>query len=99
MAVEAFDSSSCNWDMLVYFSARVTHPCCFVCFQSSSMAILTAEHWETYAENYRHVVTYAGGFADFKRVESLIYAASEYEKTIESVATLIVGDGPDEDVQ
>ncbi len=44
--------------------------------------------------NYEHAVVLVGKFAGVKRIESLLYAAKEYEKTLPRTATLIVGTGP-----
>ncbi|MEM8949284.1 MAG: glycosyltransferase [Pseudomonadota bacterium] len=43
------------------------------------------------------VVVFCGKFADWKRLDALLKAASIYEKTPPRIATLIVGSGPHED--
>ncbi|MGI9416668.1 MAG: glycosyltransferase [Geminicoccaceae bacterium] len=43
------------------------------------------------------VVVFCGKFADWKRLDALLHAASIYEKTTPRIATLIVGSGPHED--
>merc|ERR1719476_1246637 len=44
----------------------------------------------------KKVVTFVGKFADWKRLDAVLYAAAEYEKKHPDVATLIVGSGPKE---
>ncbi len=43
------------------------------------------------------VVIFCGKFADWKRLDTLLKAASIYERTSPRIATLIVGSGPHED--
>ena len=43
------------------------------------------------------VVVFCGKFADWKRLDALLHAASLYERTSPNIATLIVGSGPHED--
>ncbi|MEM9440540.1 MAG: glycosyltransferase [Pseudomonadota bacterium] len=43
------------------------------------------------------IVVFCGKFADWKRLDALLHAASIYEKTSPRIATLIVGSGPHED--
>lgn len=43
------------------------------------------------------VVVFCGKFADWKRLDALLLAAQEYEKSKQKIATLIVGSGPTED--
>ena len=49
--------------------------------------------------NCKKTVVFVGKFADWKRLDSVLYAAASYEKKITDVATIIVGTGPDEDVE
>jgi len=42
----------------------------------------------------KRVVTFVGKFADWKRLDAVLYAAAEYEKKYPDVATCIVGSGP-----
>ncbi len=44
--------------------------------------------------NYKHAVVMVGKFAVWKRIQGLLYAAKEYEKTLPGTATIIVGTGP-----
>lgn len=46
----------------------------------------------------KRVVTFVGKFADWKRLDAVLYAAAEYEKRYPDVATVIVGHGPPEAV-
>ena len=43
------------------------------------------------------VVVFCGKFADWKRLDALLHAASIYERNSPNIATLIVGSGPHED--
>ena len=43
------------------------------------------------------VVVFCGKFADWKRLDALLHAASIYERSSVRIATLIVGSGPHED--
>ncbi len=43
------------------------------------------------------IVVFCGKFADWKRLDVLLHAASIYEQTSPRIATLIVGSGPHED--
>ena len=43
------------------------------------------------------IVVFCGKFADWKRLDALLQAASIYERTSPRIATLIVGSGPHED--
>ena len=43
------------------------------------------------------IVVFCGKFADWKRLDALLYAAQEYEKSEPNTATLIIGSGPAED--
>mmetsp|Transcript_51281 Transcript_51281/g.111300 ORF Transcript_51281/g.111300 Transcript_51281/m.111300 type:complete len:485 (+) Transcript_51281:36-1490(+) len=47
----------------------------------------------------KRTVTFVGKFADWKRLDAVLYAAAEYEKTHPDVATVIVGSGPPEAIQ
>jgi len=47
----------------------------------------------------KRVVTFVGKFADWKRLDAVLYAAAEYEKKHPDVATLIVGSGPKEAIE
>lgn len=42
----------------------------------------------------KRVVTFVGKFADWKRLDAVLYAAAEYEKEFPDMATLIIGTGP-----
>jgi len=42
----------------------------------------------------KRVVTFVGKFADWKRLDAVLYAAAEYEAKHPDVATLVVGSGP-----
>jgi len=44
----------------------------------------------------KKVVTFVGKFADWKRLDAVLYAAKKYEETLPDVATMIVGSGPAE---
>ncbi|MDH3754331.1 MAG: glycosyltransferase family 4 protein [Acidimicrobiia bacterium] len=44
-----------------------------------------------------HVVVFCGKFADWKRLDALLHAASGYEATGPRIATVIVGSGPRHD--
>jgi len=46
----------------------------------------------------KKVVTFVGKFADWKRLDAVLYAAAEYEAANPDVATVIVGHGPPEAV-
>jgi len=46
----------------------------------------------------KKVVTFVGKFADWKRLDAVLYAAAVYEKTFPDLATVIVGSGPPEAV-
>jgi len=46
----------------------------------------------------RRVVTFVGKFADWKRLDAVLYAATHYEETFPDLCTVIVGSGPQEDV-
>ncbi|MEM7041726.1 MAG: glycosyltransferase [Pseudomonadota bacterium] len=43
------------------------------------------------------IVVFCGKFADWKRLDALLHAASLYERSSPKIATLIVGSGPHED--
>ncbi|MDH3662508.1 MAG: glycosyltransferase family 4 protein [Alphaproteobacteria bacterium] len=43
------------------------------------------------------IVIFCGKFADWKRLDALLHAASIYERTASRIATLIVGSGPHDD--
>ena len=43
-------------------------------------------------------VVFCGKFANWKRLDALLYAAAAYEKTHDDVATIIIGSGPPDDV-
>lgn len=43
------------------------------------------------------VVVFCGKFADWKRLDALLHAASIYERTSPNIATLIIGSGPHQD--
>lgn len=43
------------------------------------------------------IVIFCGKFADWKRLDALLYAASIYERSDQRIATLIIGSGPHED--
>jgi len=47
----------------------------------------------------KKVVTFVGKFADWKRLDAVLYAAAEYERSHPDVATLIVGSGPKEAIE
>eukprot|EP00483_Globobulimina_turgida_P010397 UN10417 len=49
-------------------------------------------------KNYKYLVIFAGGLAEWKRIECLIYAAKEYEKYFgdNEIITLIVGNDMEE---
>jgi len=47
----------------------------------------------------KRVVTFVGKFADWKRLDAVLYAAAVYEKTFPDLATMIVGTGPPEAVE
>ena len=47
--------------------------------------------------NFDKIVIFCGKFADWKRLDALLYAAQKYEKSKQKIATLIVGSGPIED--
>ena len=42
------------------------------------------------------VVVFCGKFADWKRLDSLLRAAADYERDDRRIATLVIGSGPDE---
>ena len=44
------------------------------------------------------VVVFCGKFADWKRLDALLHAAKQYEQEA-NIATLIIGSGPDQDVE
>merc|ERR1719221_64777 len=44
----------------------------------------------------KKIVTFVGKFADWKRLDAVLYAAAEYEKDHPDVGTIIVGSGPKE---
>lgn len=44
------------------------------------------------------VIVFCGKFADWKRLDALLLAASQYEQGA-NIATLIIGSGPDQDVE
>jgi len=46
--------------------------------------------------NVKKIVTFVGKFADWKRLDAVLYAAAEYEKNHPDVGTVIVGSGPKE---
>merc|ERR1712217_644552 len=43
-------------------------------------------------------VVFVGKFADWKRLDAVLYAAAMYESTFVDLATVVVGTGPDEEV-
>jgi len=43
------------------------------------------------------IVVFCGKFADWKRLDALLYAAAIYEQVDKRIATLVVGSGPHED--
>ena len=47
--------------------------------------------------DFDKIVIFCGKFADWKRLDALLYAAQKYEKSAKKIATLIVGSGPTED--
>lgn len=47
--------------------------------------------------NYDHYVVFCGKFAEWKRLDALLEAASMWERDSSRVATIIVGSGPHED--
>lgn len=50
-------------------------------------------------EGVKRAVTFVGKFADWKRLDCVLYAAAEYEKQHPDLATIIVGSGPKEAVE
>lgn len=50
------------------------------------------------ASGIKKCVVFVGKFADWKRLDCVLYAAAEYEKNFPDVATLVVGSGPKEAV-
>merc|ERR1712203_1094620 len=47
----------------------------------------------------KKVVTFVGKFADWKRLDAVLYAASKYESEFSDLATMIVGSGPAEAIE
>jgi len=47
--------------------------------------------------DFEAIVVFCGKFADWKRLDALLHAASIYERTSPGIATLIIGSGPHED--
>lgn len=47
----------------------------------------------------KRAVTFVGKFADWKRLDVVLYAAAVYEKTFPDLATIIIGSGPPEAVK
>jgi len=47
----------------------------------------------------KRLVTFVGKFADWKRLDAVLYAAKEYEATFPDLGTAIVGTGPPEAIQ
>merc|ERR1711948_42782 len=47
----------------------------------------------------KQVVTFVGKFADWKRLDAVLYAASKYESEFPELATMIVGSGPPEAIE
>lgn len=50
-------------------------------------------------DRVKRVVTFVGKFADWKRLDAVLYAAAEYEAKFSDLGTLIVGTGPPEAVE
>ena len=53
---------------------------------------------ESITSAFEHLIVFCGKFADWKRLDILLGAAARYEKSL-SVATLIIGSGPDEAIE
>jgi len=47
----------------------------------------------------KKVVTFVGKFADWKRLDAVLYAAAVYEKTFPELGTVVVGTGPKEAIE
>lgn len=47
--------------------------------------------------DFDKIVVYCGKFADWKRLDALLYAAKQYENSNQKIATIIVGSGPEAD--
>jgi len=47
--------------------------------------------------DFDHIVVFCGKFADWKRLDALLHAASHYERSAPKIATLIIGSGPHDD--
>jgi len=47
----------------------------------------------------KKIVTFVGKFADWKRLDAVLYAAEVYEKTFSDLGTVVVGSGPPEAVE
>eukprot|EP00929_Paragymnodinium_shiwhaense_P076598 TRINITY_DN3939_c0_g1_i7.p1 TRINITY_DN3939_c0_g1~~TRINITY_DN3939_c0_g1_i7.p1 ORF type:complete len:513 (+),score=179.17 TRINITY_DN3939_c0_g1_i7:69-1607(+) len=45
-------------------------------------------------KDVKRIVTFIGKFADWKRLDSVLHAAAEYEKKYPDLGTIIVGSGP-----
>eukprot|EP00933_Yihiella_yeosuensis_P016143 TRINITY_DN1389_c3_g1_i6.p1 TRINITY_DN1389_c3_g1~~TRINITY_DN1389_c3_g1_i6.p1 ORF type:complete len:507 (-),score=130.52 TRINITY_DN1389_c3_g1_i6:237-1664(-) len=50
-------------------------------------------------EGIKRIVTFVGKFADWKRLDAVLYAAAEYEKKFEDLGTIIIGSGPPEAIE
>jgi len=50
-------------------------------------------------QGIKRAVTFVGKFADWKRLDCVLYAAAEYEAQHPDLATIIVGSGPKEAIE
>lgn len=50
-------------------------------------------------KDVKRVVTFIGKFADWKRLDSVLHAAAEYESKFPDLGTIIVGSGPKEAIE
>merc|ERR1719247_1157826 len=50
-------------------------------------------------KSVKKVVTFVGKFADWKRLDCVLYAAAAYESSLPDVGTMVVGSGPPEAVE
>lgn len=64
---------------------------------STTDALIPDANRSLSACDFDKIVVFCGKFADWKRLDALLYAAKQYEESDQTIATLIVGSGPKAD--
>ncbi|CAK8995701.1 SNF-related serine/threonine-protein kinase (SNF1-related kinase) [Durusdinium trenchii] len=65
--------------------------------QDLSKHLREEDRWKV--GSMKRLVTFVGKFADWKRLDAVLYAAKEYEATFPDLGTAIVGTGPPEAIE